>query len=472
MPINITRLSLEAIGAQLGTVVPRTPTSSYTPFIRNNWVDTVTIDTTWMTVLASAEATGAEQRIQRRKRPVRTISARCTAMTQEDSVDMQMVIQEMQKKSSTAFPLYCDRSELTKNYNNDDTELYCDTRQRRFYKGQKILLVKGDYSRFQATSSVKAAGAYLFIEEVRSDSLVVAPLSYHFPAGSHVFPVIDVHPDLKMKTELLTDRYSIVKMKALEIEGKSCLPSSWAGATPPPGNLYEGHPIMEIRPNYATKVEQSFLRKGSRFKSGKGSHTALHADAPQIAFKYTDSNFSREEAWDLLRFFDSRQGRTKPFWVMQPLTFWEPLAITKTYIDVPDHNYIANMINLVKHIGIKDSSGTIHIKAVDEIINHPGQLFKDPEDFIDSTWSFSGDAEGVANTHLAPDGELTADSITANADDTVANVMQDVAITPTGDAPYTFSVHVKDRDPLLGPADNVQIIVYLLGPPTPPSSYP
>ena len=52
---------------------------------------------------------------------------------------------------------------------------------------------------------------------------------------------------------------------------------------------------------------------------------------------------------------------------MQPLTMWEPTTVTTTYIDVPDHNYRQNISDLIKHIGIKDSDGTIHIKAVDSV---------------------------------------------------------------------------------------------------------
>lgn len=366
MGIKVTRLSVEVAGASLGTVAPKSPSTIYTPFVRNNWADAVVVESAWRTTIATSESTGSEQRVQRRKRPVRTLDATITSMSQEESLDLQMTIQEMQRRSDTGFPLYCDRTEFSSNASSTDTKIFCDVRFKRFYNGQKVVLTDRHFKR--RNYGVKALGLYAFISSVDQDGLTLqSPLGYAFSAGDFIFPIIDVHPNLSTTVSLLSDYYTETKLTALELDGPSCLPSTWAGAEPPPGASFESLPILEIRPNWKQKVQQKLIRKGVSYGSGIGSQVSLSADKPQMSVQFSTSDYSREEAWDLLRFFDSRQGRTKPFWLVSPLSVWAPVAVNTSYVEVPDHNYLANIQDLVGHIALTDSRGVSLIKKVDSV---------------------------------------------------------------------------------------------------------
>ena len=84
-------------------------------------------------------------------------------------------------------------------------------------------------------------------------------------------------------------------------------------------------------------------------------------------------------------------------------------------------------------------------------------LAADPEDF--TAWQQEDSVTSLANTAIAPNGTLTADSVTspASGSSTTANVRQDVVITPALNAPYTYSVYVQKEA-----TDLVQTVLYLI----------
>ncbi len=87
-------------------------------------------------------------------------------------------------------------------------------------------------------------------------------------------------------------------------------------------------------------------------------------------------------------------------------------------------------------------------------------LISAPEDVTGYGWGVQGDLTRQANTHQAPDGSFTADSITspASAGATTDNlVVEWGALTPAVGAQYTYAGHVRKDF-----ADNVQFIMYLI----------
>lgn len=76
-------------------------------------------------------------------------------------------------------------------------------------------------------------------------------------------------------------------------------------------------------------------------------------------------------------------------------------------------------------------------------------MIQDPNDFVDpgSVWVFADNCSGTDNTHIAPDGTLTADTIFSNGGDPLSdNVVQDVLITPIKDAVYNYSIYLRKDD--------------------------
>ena len=76
-------------------------------------------------------------------------------------------------------------------------------------------------------------------------------------------------------------------------------------------------------------------------------------------------------------------------------------------------------------------------------------MIQDPNDFVDpgSAWVFADNCSGTDNTHIAPDGTLTADTIFSNGGDPLSdNVVQDVLITPIKDAVYNYSIYLRKDD--------------------------
>ena len=97
------------------------------------------------------------------------------------------------------------------------------------------------------------------------------------------------------------------------------------------------------------------------------------------------------------------------------------------------------------------------------MLDIPTNLIVDPEDFSGAAWALGGDCTVVVNTDTAPDGTLTADSLSSDATEPYSdNAMQDVAVTEATNAPYTYSFHVKKET-----TDDVQTTLYLMDDLTP-----
>ena len=89
-------------------------------------------------------------------------------------------------------------------------------------------------------------------------------------------------------------------------------------------------------------------------------------------------------------------------------------------------------------------------------------LIVDPEDFVDpdSAWNFATGCTGVDNTDIAPNGTLTADTITSDGlDPQTDNISQDVTVAGGVGVSFTHSLYVKKKTDGL---DEVNIIHYLL----------
>jgi hypothetical protein len=99
--------------------------------------------------------------------------------------------------------------------------------------------------------------------------------------------------------------------------------------------------------------------------------------------------------------------------------------------------------------------------VIDADSSEDSNLIADPEDFVDpdSAWDLAADCTGTDNTDIAPNGTLTADTITADGiSPQTDNVTQDVSITSSTNDTFTFSIYIQKKT---DGSDTVQIIQYL-----------
>ena len=371
MPIKVTRQALEFLGINPGVVSPASQGTLYPPILQNDWASQVKVTTSWQTAISRSPFTGTEQRDSLGSRPVRSVQTTFKGMSQAESTSVQMSLMSMMgvpgSKQGVPFPIYSDFA-ITKNQlGSTETLISCDTIHKRFYIGQRIALVNPYHARAEY-SGVKAYATYAIVKNISFDSIEIEdPIGEVLPLGSIVYPLIDCLPSLSMNTQLVTDYYSEATITATEKDAGSTLPPTWIGEIDQYFDYHEGYPIFDFVPNYASTVTQGYIRYGRSNSTGRSTTVSLNEDKPVLTYSFSDLNTSREEAWQLLQFFDSRRGRALPFWTVQPLTTWKALDITTSSITVPDYDYRANIGTYISHVAIIDHSDKVYIKSIENI---------------------------------------------------------------------------------------------------------
>lgn len=385
MPIKITRQTLEVLGTNLGQVTPAGIGTIYVPFLRNNWKASVEIDTLWETVISASGTSGKEERVSLKPRPSRVVTSTITGMDAGESAALQNSILTMMQgygsdgRGGVPFPLYSDRTEATQN-NYGASFIECDVSNRRFYRGQRVAFVPQTYQRRDYNGTLGTA-FYGQIDEIFGNGIsLVDPIDFDVLRADHIYPLIDIHPNLGFQTQLITDEHAQTRIRVIEKDGNNTLPPSWLEDVSYLFDYYNGYPIFDLTPNWKTQVVQGYDRLGIQYPNGRTSFTVPFGERPQVYFNITEMSLTRKEAWDLLRFFDSRRGRALPFWTIQPLTSWRPLAINNNYIDVPDHDYAQNVEDYFQYVGIEANEG-LFVRSISSVTEFNGYFrigFSDP----------------------------------------------------------------------------------------------
>ena len=374
MPLKVTRQAAEIAGHHLGTVVPRPIGTLFPPFFPNDWISDFSIDTIWKTTISQAHSSGAQQRTSLVERPSRVIGTHLAGLSQEDATALQMTLMRMQMHENP-FPIYSDVTKLEVDLGASAKEVICNVQNKRFYKGQRVAFVNPSFTR--QDYGVLATAIYGEIAETYGTGFtLVDALNNGQSAGVLVYPLIDVNPGLRFNTTLASDQTMFLNIQVEEVSGPNTLPGSWGVDISSYLDYYNGNPIFKLEPNWASRVNLSFIRMGNSYSQGRGQHVELHADRPQVQVDITETDLSRSETWDLLRFFDSRRGRTHPFWILQPLTSHDIIAITATYVDVSIFDYLDNLQTFLTHIGFEENDGTLHVRQVASIATQDSDKFR------------------------------------------------------------------------------------------------
>lgn len=365
MPIYVTKQSFDVLGINPGTVEPLDLSTTFAPFILPDWSSPIIVSTEWMTSISVSPITGTEERISLQSRPTRTLSFVSSIINQETGFQTQMTLNRMMSHE-IPFPLYSDQIFLTAPATSSDTVLQCDsTVFKRLYLGQRLMIAKRDHNRFVVAGTAKAPVLYGIVKDITADTITLEdPVGVDLEGNEIVYPCFDSLPILSSVIDLETDFFGNSRITVLEKSGSNTLPPTWIGEVDTWMDYYKGYPIFKIEPNYNTKVRQTHVRQGVKTGVGRGTVIDLYGELPDIQIKYTELSVSRREAWDMLRFFDSRRGTALPFWVIQPQTAWKFEGNTSTSVDISNTDFLDSINTYIKEIGIEDSTGKQYIRTV------------------------------------------------------------------------------------------------------------
>lgn len=331
------------------------------PIVPVDWAYQVVLATTYQTIIARSATTLTEERRALSLRPTRDLRVVLTGMSQADTWRLETFLMR-RVRSRGPVPLYCDQSLVTAS--STGTTIHCDTTFRRFHAGGRVLVYKPWSNGIVSVSQADVA-EYALIDSLTASSLTLksSGLTNTYPAGCIVMPVIDAEASLDGGfLSLLTDRVGSAEITANEVLGPSALPQTEDGDPTGYDTHTDGHPILSLDPNWDSAQETLLTHDGTSDRAGRTNHTWLQGPAHRTGHRLIFSALDREEADKIRRFFDSRVGMLKPFWLVSPQTYFTILARPGA-IDVELTEFFD--ITALRYIAIVMKDGTVTIHEAD-----------------------------------------------------------------------------------------------------------
>ena len=362
VPIRLTQFSAEILAAYTPPVVPEALPGALDLLV-HNWSSTVRVETSFVTDVADAAGSMAEDRRALRARPTRQVEVRWSGLGPVVSARMMQAIVRL-GGFRALLPLYPDVAPTTA-ASSASTRVYCDPKDRRFFAGGRVALFEVDENYHPTTVEYRTIGS------VDSDGLIVNS-AVTLTSKALVVPLIDVEIRLEQQVKHATDE--ILDTDGLvfdEVIGPGALP----GATAPPAGLpaVGGLPVWDADHDWATGLLTRVVRGGEAVGSGRGLALHLRGARPVLAFGWSALGLDRANAWRLIQFFESRRGRALAFWLAAPISvFGRWAAINAASVDFVPAGNAADQAYAYKYLAIVLRDGTIHIRTITGVTDVAG----------------------------------------------------------------------------------------------------
>lgn len=365
--VRLTRQSFEVLYPR----PPANPTplglpANYEVFI-HNWDRGVQLANAYMTDVTFSSVTGAEERRSLRDKPRRTLSV--DYLNSDTSVIDRLIVNARRLTTTRVpFPLYCDESIGTAVSASGQTSVWCDTSNRRFFVGGRVLIVPHNQDNFVAMDELDTG----IIEEILEDHLVLEDnLSLSFGvngAGFSVYPLIDCEIVLAPSVTFQTHTITRWEMVVDEVLGANTLPATRQGR-PLDMPLLEGLPVLNLNSdqNFRNGIQISYVRDGDSYGRGRGNVVDPNDYRYKQVTEWSLLSSTRTEAWKVVQFLDWARGRGRSFFAMDEEALWTPIALDPTFIEIDPLGEFDDFETDLDYIGIEMIDGTIHVRKVNTI---------------------------------------------------------------------------------------------------------
>lgn len=303
-----------------------------------------------------------EQRRSLRGKPRRSMSR--TGLTLEANDAARLLLQMKEASGGRLYhPLYPDESILTATAAMGAGTLECDVDDRRFFAGHDVLVIQWGTTKRETKIERHT------IDTVNASSLdLVGTLAAEFDEGSSVYPCIIADINLQQTGRLENDSVFAFNADVREfIDANTLPPLVAAGAIPSDANSYKGLPVLDIPHHWQTTTE-GVLRRGKSTEVGLGTVRQISGDDAFFTAQLAFQQHTRAEAFQLLRFFDSRAGSTFPFWYPLRSRSFTLRSKTVSALTVDDSIAVATPTPI--SIWLKD--GTVLIRFVTGVLSAGG----------------------------------------------------------------------------------------------------
>lgn len=364
--IRITAAALDILGKVYS---PGTVTPGYIPagldMLAHDWSDACQVRVAWQTDVQISEAV-LEDRRSLTDRPRRTLRVACKALGQANIARAYAWMHRLQQGPTIA-PLHADRTLTTAPLTIGATVVPADLTGRRFFVGGLVVLASLDRTfGFAAleVGRIAAVGA--------GTITLAAPLGMAWPAGTRLYPLLEVQQRLESSMQPLTDQHGQLVVELPEIVGPSALPSQLGPWALPPGEAtYRQHPIFPFRPNFAAAVDMSSRRAGEEYGSGRATVVQTQGERPRNGLAFEVLCTTRTDAARLMRFLDHARGRTRPFWVRGPISPWRVVSVSGNVVEIEAVGSRDDAQRYFPFVSLTLPSGEVLIRQVREVEQPP-----------------------------------------------------------------------------------------------------
>lgn len=318
MSLRVSRQVLEAFGRATGLAVAPSLPSDPSLLLAVNWRGGLEVETSWNTILSKNPATLAEERVSVLDRPYRRVSIPFFSRSHEEAAYLSRTLQVF-CSGQFPIPIFPDVALVT--YSSSGDRILGDFSLRRFFVGQLVAVLTSSGTEFRE------------ILQVRDDSLLLDS-TVTVAKEDLVYPLLWCDPLTEVPIQCLTDHLIEVSVDCLESNKNTALPATWTGYIEGPFQYFLGLPILETEPNWVSGIDVKLFRESEQYGNYVSREIFLHGTKPLFSSALDFLFDSREEFWKHLNFFDSRQGRTKPFYVPSPLSPWRASVQSATQIDL------------------------------------------------------------------------------------------------------------------------------------------
>ena len=336
--VQVGRTNFEALGRSFITPTACTIPNFWRLFA-HNWADSFKLETRFRTAISRGAVDLSEDRTQIFERPRRTLKVRWSEKGLDDRRNLQDLIQSLRswKSEDWVIPLSSDEGCLTENAASAQDIIKGDFTKRRFFVGARVALVKtlGDRGDVQDENGDLAGVHETIIAEKINDTEFRLEDNLPFDVTAfqgYLVPLICVHPRLQDTIKQHHCRLWDIEMEFEERGGSTALPPI-ADDIPDNFDTYRDIPILRPRHDYSNPLNIEILQEGQQIEIGRDKATFPRGATQRVKHRIRMLE-QREKGWDYVRFFESRRGRLKSFWLIDQEMIFDVTDIETTFIDV------------------------------------------------------------------------------------------------------------------------------------------
>lgn len=338
-------------------------------YFSHNWAKEFRVETRFNTAVSRGAQSLSEDRTQKWERPRRTVRIEWAENGLDDRRNLMDLIQTVREFSREDWmvPFSSDCGLITRNEITSATFVEGIFDDRRFFLGGRVAIVKfnrstqdvqdenGDLFGVHLTTLLNTAGSGEFE--------LTDPLPFDIDGGAaFMVPLICVIPNLLTVVKQHHCRLWQISVEFTEDGGPTCLPGLIEG-NPPGFDVYRDRPIFRPRHNYANPLNIEVLQEGTQQEIGRNTETFIRGATQRVKHRIR-MNEERDLAFDYIRFFESRKGRLRSFWLIDQEMIFEVLDIEPTFIDVrPVGDFVEFQENM-EFFGFMMKDGTCFVREI------------------------------------------------------------------------------------------------------------